>query len=1185
MLRITLKKLKQEQKKIAKISLFWVMTICMLTNLFALQANADDLAWKTPTKNDKLLKIKIDRTLKGKLKAVTIQIINKSKNDEVQKFQNNIVLSKWNDVQVYLANMNDKQFAQKIYQNILIQLASMPQENAKLTINDIIAIADMSPMEPNENTIQLLGKMLTQIMSTSSSAMANLDKKLQQGTKYFGGKDVHTKKNAAKLLSFAQKHTEATKYIPTLEEAKRNFDEEIVNYHLQHLQAIAGQTQNENDLQKLWNLNTWIYSTKKVSLRMKHNAWYSIMKLIPMLKNNIGDNWLKKQMKEDKEFNRSLLEYISNYIGSDSKTVTERTNSLILNQKLANAIIELYHPQSGSPWSEVLSILANGWIKESKLTIKDAQAREQEAIDEADRRLHYQYFIGRRKRKKKDFNSLDIKALLAVAPNKNLKWLDSLTTKTKTEVQASLIRCYLRYKEETDVLEIFKDLIATMPDNAQDLANEFIQSWTVKINPNYTAGAARGAKPHGIPLTRCRQIRNLKNLKKLLKFFKNKNIKIKDEIIVNAFEGCHSATEVYKLKEVKDVLGNIGDLPENILVQLANNMRTRLAKSWKDPKMQQKYFTNRTPKVLTQEINRGYEVMIMLLDEAISKNPTYWNYLVLKGLMTFDKSEYMYSKKAPLEEYIKMRNKAFASFEKAAKIYGESAESLEPVQRTTEIYIQWFKAILGASDLGYLTHKQEWDGKRLKQLQKAILSIPGENIAQEHLSKFGKQLSAVMPKIDPSIKLRLLQSAVQVIGNDPSIEPIRKTLAFYKELTDEISLEVTVDGSIEVGNKRNFGVFVNLLHSATISREGGGFSKYLTNGSGRQMGMPQKNYRDDFEKNIRNALADKFEIKSVSFQSPNVKAYPNNDGSVLNRSLPMAYIQLVAKDASEDKIPAIQLDMDFFDNTGQVILPIKSSEVHINAKNNTQKPRPYKNLEITQTLDERLLNTNKINLEIIVKGEGIIPDLKNLLKIDFKEQGFSPKITDSDSEVETITTDEENVIVNSKRTWTIELELTEKLQKQDKITFNLPTPIGKVKKFTNKRYLDADIVTLKSNTVTLGAKAKPSLKSRIIKILIILIIIAMIIAIIIFLVKNNKQEEVVIEHPYRMPATITPFTVVSLMRHIHADPNSGITTELKTKLLEEIIKLENLYFSKDTPKFEQAKLASTAKRWYGEVKF
>ena len=87
---------------------------------------------------------------------------------------------------------------------------------------------------------------------------------------------------------------------------------------------------------------------------------------------------------------------------------------------------------------------------------------------------------------------------------------------------------------------------------------------------------------------------------------------------------------------------------------------------------------------------------------------------------------------------------------------------------------------------------------------------------------------------------------------------------------------------------------MDLRHTREIERESGGFSKYLQNQNaqafGFNYGRPTEDYRDKFEETAREALAESFEVLSVTFNAPDA-------GSVADveygwRVTPYAYVLL-----------------------------------------------------------------------------------------------------------------------------------------------------------------------------------------------------------------------------------------------------------------------------------------------------
>src|SRR5690606_33499227 len=124
-------------------------------------------------------------------------------------------------------------------------------------------------------------------------------------------------------------------------------------------------------------------------------------------------------------------------------------------------------------------------------------------------------------------------------------------------------------------------------------------------------------------------------------------------------------------------------------------------------------------------------------------------------------------------------------------------------------------------------------------------------------------------------------------------------------------LETALDGSNSIGHGRPFGVFVNIRHTREIERESGGFGRYLQNqNTGARnffynYGRPLENYRDKFEEYVVQAVGEKFDVLSVTFQSEDVTSRSlSKEGW---RVTPYAYVMLKSRSPEVDIIPSFQL--------------------------------------------------------------------------------------------------------------------------------------------------------------------------------------------------------------------------------------------------------------------------------------
>ena len=168
-----------------------------------------------------------------------------------------------------------------------------------------------------------------------------------------------------------------------------------------------------------------------------------------------------------------------------------------------------------------------------------------------------------------------------------------------------------------------------------------------------------------------------------------------------------------------------------------------------------------------------------------------------------------------------------------------------------------------------------------------------------------------------------------------------------------------------------FGIFLTVQHTEAMGRMAD-FGKYLTNDlppSGNSPGGGKKaarttsplltgkrtsavqGRRDELERNISEALALFYDIRSVTFSPRDVR--PRATEKPGWQETVLAYLHVKAKDASVDKIPRIQLNLEFLDLTGPVTIMAESAETLLKLTDQPVPPRPFQRLEITPTLDAR----------------------------------------------------------------------------------------------------------------------------------------------------------------------------------------------------------------------------------------
>lgn len=564
-----------------------------------------------------------------------------------------------------------------------------------------------------------------------------------------------------------------------------------------------------------------------------------------------------------------------------------------------------------------------------------------------------------------------------------------------------------------------------------------------------------------------------------------------------------------------------------------------------------------------------------------------WKITTLLASAQFDWAEFDYGNHIELAKYTERRDGAFELFRKASDQYQQALPQLKPVDQSALVYQQWFNAALGASDLAALTRQGTPSPTQIQQIRAALLAIP-EDARDKHLAMFGKWLSDSTGQLKPEMKQRFLSHGVQVVADHPSAAEARKLVQYYADLLTEVELHADLEGDAIVGHARPFGLHLSVRHTQTVGRESGGFGKYLTNQqSGRQIfygssmsGQGAVNYRDDFEKRIREALSDRFDIVSITWHDQKVE--PMTFGKSGWRQTPLAFVLLKAKDASVDKIPAVQLDIDMFDKQGTVIMPISSQVVLIDARPDSAPARPVAGTEITQILDQREAAKGKLTLDIKATAHGLLPELADVLDVNIP--GFAvEKIADQGLSINRMDTEGERPTPISERSWLVSLTAAQSgASKQAARIFRFPQPRKPDFKVSYKQYSDADVTDVDPSVALAGLpldRSRPWLA-----IVIGLGVCALVVAMSVITYRRRSRAAPREAPLYHVPHTLTPFTVIELLQQIASDARVGLSTEHRQRLLKEVLHLEERFFSPTSNGEAPPDLSAIARHWVSQAK-
>jgi hypothetical protein len=342
------------------------------------------------------------------------------------------------------------------------------------------------------------------------------------------------------------------------------------------------------------------------------------------------------------------------------------------------------------------------------------------------------------------------------------------------------------------------------------------------------------------------------------------------------------------------------------------------------------------------------------------------------------------------------------------------------------------------------------------------------------------------------------------------------------------------------------------------------------------MGGAPVNYRDDLEKKIRETLTDGFEILSITFHDEKVE--PRGYGRPEWRETPIAYLLIKAKDGRVDRIPAIPLDLDFLDKRGKVVLPVESPVLLIDARADKPPARPLDKLNVTEILDERELKDGKLTLEVKATGRGIIPELNELLEV--APAGFQvEKVTDHGLTVTKLDAESDSLAAICERNWLVALAQAPGADAPTE--FRFPKPKLDTAELTYKRYADADLVEVKESLALAGLPLQPaSYRGWMLS-----GVMFAICGVALFFLLRTKQGPVAEEAAlYALPAHVTPFTVLNLLRRMEQDARLSLPPDRRSELAQTIRDMEQRFFGRGPETNGHSELERLAREWVSRAR-
>ena len=1158
-----------------------------------------------------LTAVKFDRTPDGILSAVDeLQKEAKPTKDKTktaaERFRRLANAGSWEELGKHIKSLPFDGSVEKAYRHLITSLLRLPitqsttpppistppipsgskvpirptnKPRPMLTQEDFVEILKLAPAEPNEADIASLGNLLRGVGQPNLSRLA---KQLETGIGQFGGDQPDGRKCAAQLLRPLATKSQARIALSFVPDSDEDWALEMRADLLHKL--WSGQPSPPN-LSAAWRANEKLIATIEDDAKRLDGIKRGFT-LVAKLPKTRANEWMSKQFREGGP-GLKLIQLVQSDVQRNvrSANFSARGENLRSLKQIIDALLD-ESSSNLAKWKLPLTIAAEAWLVEAENTAKYYRATVTRSNMTVYNPVYEQQRIMAQQSSSR-YKPITPALVIEHAPGAD--WLAALPESRRTRVMAALAETLLKNRKIIEALDEIERLAKLDPISAKRIANILLGGWAQSRNPNGGAKPRMPTvgmsvyippRPSGTPLTRAKQKRNLRELGQILERLVKLPIGPPEpRIIVAAFEGAHSFAEVYKLDDIRQVFGEPEKMPTESLATLVNSMRQRLATSWRAPQIQQQADTKRGEPQIKVEVLAGYDTLLSLLDDGLKAKPDVWQLKLQQAAANFDLAEYKYGNKADLEVYVKHREAAFEGFSEATALYTLQT-SMTADKPNALVFQLWFNANLGASDLSYVTRQQIPEIGNLQKIRDSILVMPD---SEGHLKAFGESVTNTSRRLTPELKPRYLRASLAVLENHPAGEPARELVQHYNDLLDEVKLVAHIDGSDEIGHTKPFGLFIGLLHTSDIEREAGGFARYLVGGSStgtpyfypRYPGQRQAP-RDDLEEHLGKKLGENFEVQSITFHDTKIQS--RTIGEPGWRETPLAYVLLKAKDASVDRIPELQMDLDFYDSLGPVLLPVTTATQIVDARPESAPARPVAELELTQTLDARLDNENEeITLELHATSKGLIPPLEKLVALDIA--GF--KITKKDDQglsIARVESGAASVNAVSERTWQLTLKPAD--DAGESLMFKFPKPTDLVAKTAYKQYSDADLEEVDSELALAGLVLNPPPTwpwfAGSAAVLLLIGIGAW---------RLTRRDDSQAAAPvYQVPDVCTPFAVIDLLQRIDAAPPNSLGAVHRDQLRGTIRQLEQIHFAPDATKANgHGDLQAVARDWVGKV--
>jgi len=1097
----------------------------------------------------------------------------------------------WKEIHATLDRLPDD-FAGEVYNKMLSDMSG--RYVPVLTLDDFLGLADACPGELNADRIRKLGLLLRAAVAPEQAHWLN--QALDKGTRRLG-RNGPKRLVTGRILMHAAFDDLARAYLPSLVEAAKIEDPEGREEVLGFLASQEELDQFEQTrIARQWEEKAAVLADPGADNSKRQEAADNLAVLLEKASAESFEPWMRSLLERD----RNAALRLAIQLGKRSQNRLRDSNVEARTHRLAAQKALLTSAAKGGdlsqpPWAAVAVAMADWWVQEAENT--------------------FEYHPAYRKITRRQAHIVPGE-LLASAPDD--RWAAALPISVREQIDVCLSKAILVSDQYQDAVELIIKLAGRNPQAGASLAEEYLKAWAHRHDPQVPEAVRKKynlAANTRIAVTPIMMEKNIAGLAEMMDLFRKHGIAPADgELLVGAFDVCYSNAEAYHRTHIEKVFGPIETMDAEMFGHMIRMMTVGLATRWRTMEVQIDGGTRRTQEETLEMVRTGYQTAIDMIEERCRKHRNDWSVLTLAGSLLSDWGDFEYYQQLVsdantdrMEVFREKNNQAGTYFARAAEAYAKQVTNLTPGQQSIDVYLAWFHSLLGINSNGRLNLSKPMDRRALEALRDAIRLLP-DAARQAHINRFAKHVQArtedAEDPLHEELKYKYLTGSLVITKESPFAFQAGEKTTYYDELLNETRLATRVDGPNTIYRDHEFGIILSVQHTEALGRMAD-FGKYLVNelpparsperralearmASTYRMGDLQGR-RDQLELNIAEALELFFDVKAIVFSPKDVHPRPTEEPGWEETIL--AYIQVRAKDASVDKIPSIQMGLEFLDLTGPVKIITQSAETMIKVTDQPTPPRPFHRVDIAQTLDPRNLDTTEeIVLDIKATACGLVPELEELLDLDAMSQGLPIARIDPHSGImlREVNSWGDTVHAVSERQWTVTLDAADLLDPPRQIELNLPEPKTEAA-VAYQAYQEMDLIDLEDPVVTVG-NGEPKTPATdmlgeddrqlvyvaaiggALLVLVLLVLVARL--------TRSRERPLRARDVFQMPSEIDGFVVVQLLRALDGSPLVRLSDAKRSQLQEEMREVQAACFgSNGQSEMSEDELRRIARKW------